>query len=161
MIGNCSSPTQEWFLNSFVWISQKSHRKERYIFKKFHTSRSSFVIMLKYIALRESQQSLSYNIWVSRMTISNIVTETLEDPFLQTPSSEEDWKSISERFEEVWSFSDAVRAMDGKHIRIEYPKWKVVSATFLLVCFVWLKESAFRQEKMFFVSLRKLFSFLR
>ena len=56
------------------------------------------------------------------MTISNIVTETLEDPFLKTPSSEEDWKSISERFEEVWSFSDAVRAMDGKHIRIEYPK---------------------------------------
>ena len=42
------------------------------------------------------------------MTISNIVTETvdpifvvLNDPFLKTPSSENDWKGISERFEEI------------------------------------------------------------
>ena len=63
------------------------------------------------------------------MTISNIVTETvdpifvvLNDPFLKTPSSENDWKSISERFEEVSSLPHAVRAMNGKHICIEYPK---------------------------------------
>ena len=39
---------------------------------------------------------------------------------------------------------------------------KVVSAIFLLVCFVCLKNSTFvKQGKMFFISLRKLFSFLR
>ena len=50
------------------------------------------------------------------MTISIIVTETMKDPFLKTPSSEEDWNGISERFEEGWSFPHAVGAMDGKHI---------------------------------------------
>ena len=38
---------------------------------------------------------------------------------------------------------------------------KVVSATFLLVCFVCLKESTCETMKMLFISLRKLFSFLR
>ena len=46
----------------------------------------------------------------------------MKDPFLKTPSSEEDWNGISERLEELWSFLHAVGAMDGKHIRIEYPK---------------------------------------
>ena len=38
-------------------------------------------------------------------------------------------------------------------------KFKVVSATFLLVCFVCLKESTCETRKIFFVSLRELFSF--
>ena len=38
---------------------------------------------------------------------------------------------------------------------------KVVSATFLLVCFACLKERTCETRKMFFISLRKLFSFLR
>ena len=40
---------------------------------------------------------------------------------------------------------------------------KVVSATFLLFCFLRLKQSTIfvKQAKMFFISLRKLFSFLR
>ena len=38
---------------------------------------------------------------------------------------------------------------------------KVVSATFLLVLFVCLKESTCETRKMFFLSLRRLFSFLR
>ena len=56
------------------------------------------------------------------MTISNIVTETVKGPFLKAPSSEEDQNGISQTFEEVWSFPNAVGAMDGKHIPIEYPK---------------------------------------
>ena len=39
--------------------------------------------------------------------------------------------------------------------------WKVMSAIFFLVYFVRLKESTCKQEKIFFTSLRKLFSFLR
>ena len=38
---------------------------------------------------------------------------------------------------------------------------RVVSATFLLVCFVCQKRALVKQGKMFFISLRKLFSFLR
>ena len=36
---------------------------------------------------------------------------------------------------------------------------KVVSATFLLVCFACLKENTCEKMKNFFISLRKLFSF--
>ena len=38
---------------------------------------------------------------------------------------------------------------------------KVVSATFLLVCFLCLNESTSETNKMFFIALRKLFLFLR
>ena len=38
---------------------------------------------------------------------------------------------------------------------------KIVSATFLLVCFLHLKDSTCEQGTIFFISLRKLFSFLR
>ena len=38
---------------------------------------------------------------------------------------------------------------------------KVASATFLLVSFVCLKRALVKQGKMFFISLRKPFSFLR
>ena len=49
---------------------------------------------------------------------------------------------------------------------INYPRknpicLKVVSATFLLVCFVCLTESVCEMRKMFFISLWKLFLFLR
>ena len=38
---------------------------------------------------------------------------------------------------------------------------KVVSVTFLLVCFIFLKESNLKQGKMFFILPQKLFLFLR
>ena len=42
-----------------------------------------------------------------------------------------------------------------------YKYLKVVSATFLLVCFVYLKLNTCETRKMFFVSLQKLFPFLK
>ena len=44
---------------------------------------------------------------------------------------------------------------------VEISFLKVVSATFLPVCFVCLKESTCETMKMFFISLRKLFLLLR
>ena len=135
----------EWYANSCKWIETTWRKKKKSVSMHWHTLELPFkrqivtdskLRIASHILVQESQQSFSYSFWVNRMTISNIVTETVEDPFLKTPLSEEDWKSISERFEEVWSFSHAVGAMDRKHIRIEYPKLKFVSATFLLVCFV-------------------------
>ena len=46
----------------------------------------------------------------------------MKDPYLKSPSSVNDWKSISERFEEVWNFPHVVGAIDGKHIRTECHK---------------------------------------
>ena len=59
-------------------------------------------------------------------------------------------------------------ACDSKHVvimlKVIIKRLKVVSATFLLVCFVSLREretALLKQRKMFFISLRKLFSLLR
>ena len=86
-------------------------------------------ITLRFLASGETQQSLSYSFRVGRQTLSKIVSETceaiyeaLKDPYLRLPSSSEDWKSISERFEDIWNFPHVVGAVDGKHIRIECPK---------------------------------------
>ena len=69
------------------------------------------LITLRYLASGESQQPSSNSFRVVRRTISNIFAETADtifvvliDSFLKTPSSEEDWKSLSEKFEEVWNF---------------------------------------------------------
>ena len=50
------------------------------------------------------------------------IYESLKDPYLKSPSSVNDWKSISERFEEVWNFPHVVGTIDGKHMRIECHK---------------------------------------
>ena len=50
----------------------------------------------------------------------------------------------------------------GKVCILASPKvLKVVSATFLLVCFLSLKESTCETRKKFLISLQKLFSFSR
>ncbi|CAH1973594.1 unnamed protein product [Acanthoscelides obtectus] len=37
------------------------------------------------------------------------------------PSSTEEWKEISKRFEEVWNFPHCVGAVDGKHVLLQAP----------------------------------------
>ena len=46
----------------------------------------------------------------------------MKNSYLKSPSSVNDWKFISERFEEVWNFPHVIGAIDGKHIHIECPK---------------------------------------
>ena len=49
----------------------------------------------------------------------------------------------------------------GRKVTWELPIWKVVFTTFLLVCFVFLKEKTCETRKNVFVLVQKLFSFLR
>ena len=56
----------------------------------------------------------------------NIISETceaifeaLKTDYLRPPKGSEDCEKISENFEEHWDFPCAI---DGKHIRTEYPK---------------------------------------
>ena len=38
------------------------------------------------------------------------------------PSTEQEWKQISNDFEEIWNLPHCIGAIDGKHIAIECPK---------------------------------------
>lgn len=41
--------------------------------------------------------------------------------FFQFPSSEEEWRSIANDFEELWQFKNCIGAIDGKHVQIAKP----------------------------------------
>ena len=43
-------------------------------------------------------------------------------PLFQLPSTEEEWKYVSEKFASKWNFSYTLGAMDGKHVRIVKPE---------------------------------------
>ena len=61
-------------------------------------------------------------------SVSKIVAETclaiievFHDEVMLTPSTEQDWRDISQRFQERWNMPHALGAIDGKHIRIRKP----------------------------------------
>ena len=98
-------------------------------FRKAIKAEERLALTLRFLASGESQQSLSYSFRIGRTTVSNIITETcaavfeaLKEPYLKAPSSPEEWKAVSRKFEEVWNFPHAIGAIDGKHIRIQCPK---------------------------------------
>ena len=75
------------------------------------------------------QQPLSYSYRIGKSTVSTTIAEickaiytALKDRYLKSPSTEDDWKAIAAKFEEVWNFPHVLVAIDGKHIRIECPK---------------------------------------
>lgn len=59
-------------------------------------------------------------------TVSNIISETsdavyeaLSTKVLLTDPSEEDWKKVSNEFEERWNMPHCVGAADGRHMLIQ------------------------------------------
>ena len=99
---------------------------------RFHESvpaSTRLTVTLRYLASGESQQSLSWSFRLGRTTVSKIVRETCEaiwkvlSPiYLLPPSTEQEWKQISNDFEEIWNLPHCIGAIDGKHIAIECPK---------------------------------------
>ena len=83
-------------------------------------------LTLRNLGSEESQQSFSFSFRMGRTTVSQILPETsdaifqsLKEPYIKCPNSPEDWKAISQKFEEYWNVPHAVGAIDGKHIRIQ------------------------------------------
>ena len=76
----------------------------------FRTARKPPVrlaLTLRYLASGESQQSLSFSFRMRRTTLGQILSETsdaifqsLKEPYIKCPNSPEDWKAISQKFEE-------------------------------------------------------------
>ena len=46
----------------------------------------------------------------------------MRDPFIQVPSSKEEWLNIPVGFEKCWNFPYCIGSIDGKHIRVECSK---------------------------------------
>ena len=61
--------------------------------------------------------------------MSNIISETCEATFealktdcLRVLKDSEDCEKISEKYKKLWDFSNALGAINGKHIHTEHPK---------------------------------------
>ena len=88
------------------------------------------VVTLRFLSSGDAQQSLCYSFRMGRTTVSNIISETcqaiydqLRKKYLCTPSSQEDWLEIAKNFEESWNLPHVIGAIDGKHIRMQCPKY--------------------------------------
>ena len=86
-------------------------------------------LFLRYLATGESFRSLEFTYRVSRRSISRIVMEVantiiteMQKTYLKTPSNENEWIEISEKFFQRWNFPNVICAIDGKHIELEQPK---------------------------------------
>ena len=86
-------------------------------------------VTLRYLASGESQQSLSWSYRIGRSTVSKIIRETskaiwdiLSPDYLKSPSSEVEWKQVSDDFNGIWNLPNVIGAIDGKHIAVECPK---------------------------------------
>lgn len=54
------------------------------------------------------------------LEVCNAIISNLKEECMPTPK-EDDWKTISNEFWEIWNFPNCIGALDGKHVVIETP----------------------------------------
>ena len=86
------------------------------------------VLTLRYLAIRESFQFLSYKFRISLVAVSFILKECcsaisdgLQNIFIELPNSREKWLEIYRKFEQRWNYPHALRAIYGKYVRVVKP----------------------------------------
>ena len=92
------------------------------------TPAERLAVTLRYLATGNSQVSLSFNFRIRKSTVCGIVRDTsqaiwvaLQPIYVRSPSSQEEWKAVSNQFETLWNFPNCVGAVDGKHVAIQAP----------------------------------------
>ena len=97
--------------------------------RKAITEEERLVVTLRFLAMGDSQQSLSFSSRMGKTTVSNIVTEASnaiyqvpKEKYLSAPHTKEEWLKISQEFEENLNMPHTIGCIDGKHIRIVCPK---------------------------------------
>ena len=90
------------------------------------TPAERLAVTLHYLVTGNSQVSLSFNFRIGKSTVCNIVQDTsqaiwgaLQPLYVRSPSSQKDWKAISDQFEALWNFTNCIGAVDGKYVVIQ------------------------------------------
>ena len=91
------------------------------------SAKQRLAVSLRLLASGNSLQSIAFSFRMGKSTVSNIINETC-DAIIESlsteclPSPTEDkWRIISDGFNSKWNFPHCVGAIDGKHVRIQYP----------------------------------------
>ena len=97
--------------------------------RKAITEEERLVVTLRFLAMEDSPQSLSFSSRMGKTTVSNIVTEASnatyqvpKEKYLSALHTKEEWLKISQEFEENLNMPHTIGCIDGKHIRIVCPK---------------------------------------
>ena len=86
-------------------------------------------VTLRYLATGDAFKTIASSYRVSDTTVGRIIPETcnalwtvlLQNGFLKAPETVNEWKSISEEFEQRWNFPNCLGAIDGKHVIVQCP----------------------------------------
>ena len=96
--------------------------------QKVINAKSRLILAIRFLATGESYRSLRFQFRISTPAISYIINDVcsavntnLAPLFLKFPSTVEEWKEISRKFEERWQFPNCIGAIDGKHIVMQPP----------------------------------------
>ena len=119
----CFRMSPERFDHLLTLVREQIEKKDT-AFRKSFPAAGWPATTLCHLASGKTRQSFSYSYRIGRSiaeTCKAIYT-SLKDRHLKSPSTEDDWKAIVVRSEEVWNFPHVLGAIDEKHIRIERPK---------------------------------------
>ena len=86
-------------------------------------------ITLRYLVTGDTMQTISFSYRVGHSTVCGIIDrvcdalwEVLSPEYLRRPSSQEEWRRVSEGFERQWNFPHCLGAIDGKHVVMQAPR---------------------------------------
>ena len=85
-------------------------------------------LTLRHLATGDRYPTLHYDFRCGRINVGVIVQEVcqaiiqeLKDEVMPLPRTQEDWKAISQQFQDRWHVPHALGALDGKHIALKKP----------------------------------------
>ena len=117
----------ERFDHLLALLKPRIEKKDTNLGKSIY-AKERLALTLRFLATGDSQQSLSISYRTGKATVSKIISETceaiyvLKKPYLAPPSTEKEWLEMPKQFEEDWDMSHVIGCIDGKHIKVEYPK---------------------------------------
>ena len=98
-------------VNHLLSLVEPLIRKSDARFRKSISTSERLALTLRFLAIGDSQQTLTYSFRIGRAAVSKDVTDTckaiysaLKEKYLSYPNCEDDWLHISEQFEEIWMY---------------------------------------------------------
>ncbi|CAH2016057.1 unnamed protein product [Acanthoscelides obtectus] len=132
MIENQETPTKALGMSAAKVKQQKmvggKIMKQDTKFRETIPASLRLAVTLRYLASGDSFSSLMYTFRISKQVISKMVPEVCEaiisslKQHIKRPTSEADWKAISQEFQCRWNFPHYIGSIDGKHVQMVAPQ---------------------------------------
>ncbi|XP_004917635.1 uncharacterized protein LOC101731903 [Xenopus tropicalis] len=119
-----SDASFDWLLRAVTPLIQKKDTCMR----KSISAHQRLVATLRFLATGRSLEDLKFSTAISAQALGVLIPETccaimqvLREEYLQLPKTPEEWKQVSQEFEDYWNFPNCGGAIGGKHVHINPP----------------------------------------